>query len=289
MRRKSFVKLLCGVVGITGALAGCSQEEAGPGTFFGKAQSFGNGTIQTYVETRADGTPATIGIEMTAAALEGLPEKKNLTSRCFDVDGDGSLGPMECEGDEERKLDLPAEAAAMDLPFNWVGVNYNPEGHVPPNWLVPHFDFHFYMVSQEAVLSLRTGPCGILMNCDDFAVAVKPVDARFVPPDYVNIDAAVSEMGNHLLDSTSPQASPPFAKAEHIMIFGAYDGHIIFIEPMVTLEVLASKPDACFPIKQPEAYEVGGYYPAEYCIRADDTKTIISLESLTHHAAAAQN
>lgn len=289
MVRNSLVKFVCGVVGITGGLAACSPEEGAPGRYLGEAQPLGNGTIHTYIETRADGTPAAIGIEMTAAALDGLPEKKNMTSRCFDVDGDGALSHMECEGDEERKLALPAEAATMDLPYSWAGVNFNPEGHIPGNWLVPHFDFHFYMVDQDAIKNIRTGSCGILMNCDDFALAVKPVDARFVPPDYINIDAAVSEMGNHLLDSTSPQAGPPFAKAEHIMVFGAYNAHITFLEPMITLEVLTNNPDGCFPIKQPEAYEVAGYYPTKYCIRATDSITTVSLEGLTHHEGAAQH
>lgn len=283
MIQNSLVKFACGVAGVAAGLAACSPEEGAPGRYLGEAQSLGNGTIQTFVETHADGTPATIGVEMTAAALVGLPEKRNDFSRCYDVDGDGALGPMECEGDEERKLDLPAEAANMDLPFTWAGVNYNPEGHIPENWAVPHFDFHFYMVSQEAVKNIRTGSCGILMNCDDFAIATKPVEARFVPPDYINIGAAVSEMGNHLLDSTSPQAGPPFAKAEHIMVFGAWDGHITFLEPMITMEVLASNPNACFAIKQPEAYEIGGYYPTEYCIRSDEERVTISLEGLTHH------
>ena len=284
-------KRLAGAAGvILGAAvlaAGCApQGQSGPKIFYGDAQGLGEGTVRTWLEASADGTLEKLGVEMSKSALSGLPVKRNMTSRCFDVNGNGVLDPMECEGDEERKLSLPAEAAALGVTFSWVSVNFNPEGHIPENWTVPHFDFHFYLAPKEEISAIRTGQCGILINCDDFETAVKPVPAKYTPPDYISIDAAVSEMGNHLIDSTSPQMGPPFAKAEHVVIYGAYDGHIIFIEPMITSETLMNNPNTCFEIKQPEAWEASGYYPAEYCITADDARYYVSLSGLTYHEAS---
>jgi hypothetical protein len=44
-------------------------------------------------------------------------------------------------------------------------------------------------------------------------------------------------MGNHLLDSQSPELkdSLPFATT---FIYGAYEGELIFWEPMITLDFL---------------------------------------------------
>ena len=73
----------------------------------------------------------------------------------------------------------------------------------------------------------------------------------------------------------------------HTFIFGAYDGHVIFYEPMITLLYLQSRPDTCVPIRQPQAWETEGYYPTRYCIRyrADDERYTVSLEDFVHRAA----
>ncbi len=51
-------------------------------------------------------------------------------------------------------------------------------------------------------------------------------------------------MGNHLLDSRSPELkdSLPFGST---FIYGAYDGELIFWEPMITLELLRQTREAC--------------------------------------------
>ena len=105
------------------------------------------------------------------------------------------------------------------------------------------------------------------MNCDDFKRATKPVPQKYVHPKHINVDAAVAMMGNHLIDIESPEHRKLPKKFTHTFIFGAYDGHITFYEPMITREYLLSRPNACMPIKQPQAWETGGYYPTRYCMR----------------------
>lgn len=269
-------------------LSGCGDTDGGANVIYGDEQDLGAGSIRSYIAIGAGGAPTSVGVELSFSALSDLPLKRNNHSRCFDFNGDGVMtAGEECEGDEERKLAMPAEAEKLDLPFKWAGINFHPEGHIPPNWEVPHFDFHFYMIEQSLIDSIGTGRCGMFIDCEDFTRATLPVPAQFVPANYINIDAALPAMGNHLIDSTSPQWTPPFEAASHVFIYGAFDGRIIFLEPMITMEILASKPNSCFAIGQPSAVEVSGYYPAVYCAKYDAKTDVIriSLEDLTYRAA----
>jgi len=254
-------------------------------TLFGEAHTLGNGSARTYAILRDNGSPAAIGISFKAALLDGLPPEQNRTSRCFDLDKNGRINDHgECEGDYELRLALPAALAARaDVPFRWVGMNWNPHGHPPAAWSVPHFDFHFYMVGREAIDAIRVGPCQFFIDCADRERAMKPVPSAYVHADHVGVGATVSRMGNHLIDSRTPE----FAKTDpkpftHTWIFGAYDGHITFYEPMITMDYLRGRPNGCSKIKQPAAWERSGYYPTVYCIRysAEHANYTVSLEGM---------
>jgi hypothetical protein len=78
------------------------------------------------------------------------------------------------------------------------------------------------------------------------------------------------------------------AKFTHSFIYGAYDGHIIFYEPMIANDFLLSQPDECKALSLPAAWENGGYYPTEYCIRyqAESQETAVSLEKFIYREAS---
>jgi Hypothetical protein TTHB210 len=257
-------------------------------TFSGGDQKLGNGTIKTYAELGANGKPIAIGVTFTRQALEGLPVTKTTTGRCFDINKNGRIDPAsECEGDYEYRLAMPEKLSVRgDIPFKWVGFNWHPGGHVPPGIFdLPHFDMHFYMVSHKEIDAIRLGACDIFINCDDRKRALVPVKPKYVHPDHINVGATVSLMGNHLINSKSPEfGRTPDTKKKftHTWIFGAYDGKITFYEPMITLEYLQSRPKSCFNIKSPKAWQKAGYYPTRYCIRynAGDGKYTVSLEDL---------
>ena len=59
--------------------------------------------------------------------------------------------------------------------------------------------------------------------------------ARYVHADHIDVGAAVPDMGNHLIDAKSPELVSQGQVFTHTFIFGAYDGHVIFYEPMITL------------------------------------------------------
>jgi hypothetical protein len=268
------------------ALGGAASEAA---TLLGEPQRMGEGTARTYAEIGADGAPQAIGILISELGFRGLPQLRNTSSRCFDLNGNQRIDDRsECEGDLELKLSLPeALTKRSDVPFRWVGLNFNPEGHPPEPWSVPHFDFHFYIASRAEIAGIRVGPCPFFINCDDRKRAFLPVPEKYVAEDHINVDAAVSMMGNHLIDKRTPEFGDPPKPFTHTWIFGAYDGHITFYEPMITLAFLKSRPDVCTPIRQPAAREQAGYYPTEYCIRYDGERAgyTISLEGLVRRAA----
>jgi len=238
-----------------------------------EAQAMGGGLVRVYAELDADGAPAALGVRLDAAALDGLPPEMNTYSRCFDKNGNGTIDAHgECNGDYELAFALPGSLAENGrMPFSWIGVNWNPMGHpppAPPPWAVPHFDFHFYIQPEAEVRAIRPGACAELIDCDDFAVAQRPVPARYVHPDFIEVGAAVPAMGDHLIDSKTPELAPGGPPFTETFIYGAYDGHVTFYEPMITRAFLLDRPDQCTPLKAPAAFEKPGFYPREYCIRA---------------------
>lgn len=237
--------------------------------------ALGNGSVSTFAELDGEGAPQVIGLRFEDAALQGLPGEINRTGRCFDLDGDGELGDAECEGDYELRLPLPPELAGRDdIPFRWAMVNWNPRGHPPAVWQVGHFDMHFYILPEAELDEIGVGPCGIFIDCEDFERARVPVPPQYVHPDHVSVDAAVGGMGNHLIDSQTPELLDPSNEFTHSWIFGAYDGRVIFYEVMLTPVHMTLGQPGCHPIKQPQAWAQAGWYPTSYCIRYDAERAV---------------
>jgi hypothetical protein len=282
--------LLVGVAAIAACGAGAAMAETA--AVHGEAGKLGNGFAQVYAELDGEGAPRVIGVSFDQGMLDGLPTMPNTWSRCFDKNENGKIDDHhECNGDYELAFALPEELAKNGTtPFKWVSVNWNAMGHpppAPPVWAVPHLDFHFYIMEREAVRQIRPGPCSELIHCDDFERAQVPVPARYVHADHIDVGAAVPDMGNHLIDSKSPELVAEGQAFTHTFIFGAYDGRVTFYEPMVTLAYLQTRPDLCVPIKQPQAWATEGYYPTAYCIRhlADEARYTVSLEDFVHRSA----
>ena len=184
------------------SLAVSAERSSPEHTLLGTAQEIGSGTVQSFVKVAGNGAPLAIGVTLSSGALERLPATPNTTSRCFDMDGNGRYNGHECMGDEERILDVPTGASS--LPFSWVMLNWNPAGHHGTPYTQAHFDFHFYMSDRSLVESIRAGRCGEMVDCGDFKRGSQPVPAQYLPAGYIDIGAVAPRMGNHLLDSRSP-------------------------------------------------------------------------------------
>ncbi len=144
------------------------------------------------------------------------------------------------------------------------------------------------MVEPALIQGLRTGPCAEVIHCEDSARASTPLPERHAPQDYIDVGAAVAGMGNHLVDALDPELADPKLGFSSTFIYGAYDGKLIFLEPMVSHAFLSSRPQECRPIRAPKTYAVAGYYPTRYCVRHDasDGTYRVTLEGLVRRQAA---
>ncbi len=276
-------------------LSGCaslgkSTDEA-TNRILGWRSDLGKGTVSSYAEFDASGTPRALGVAFSASALDGLPTAGSDRHHCFDRNKDGVVDlATECLNQYELVIPLPdAVARRADIPFKWVLLNWNPVGHIPPGvYDVPHFDVHFYMEPIANVFAIESGPCGPeFIRCDQFEVARRPLPANYMHPDFKDVEAAVPAMGNHLIDLTGPEFNKqPFTRA---WVYGAYDGKVTFYEEMVTRAFLLSKPSTCFPIKSPSAVGRSGFYPTLSCLRHDARtgEDTVSMETFVFREAQA--
>lgn len=226
-------------------LAACGSDTGPtpPHELDGTPVPVGNGTATAYVITNG-GAPTSIGVALTNAALQGLPTT-----------------------DTEWSLPLPTGVAVV--PYDHVTLNWNAQGHPPMPYMLPHFDFHFYLITPAAQAAITAGADTIT------------VPAQYVPKDYMSGIEAVPDMGVHWVDTLSAEFTGH--TFDHTFIYGFTKGTMAFVEPMVTQTFLASAPDVTSPVKQPIAFQKAGEYPAWYSVKADPAKGLVrvSLDSLT--------
>ena len=275
-------------------ILGCANDRPAeqPGArVLGASSNVGKGTASSYAEFDRNGAPTAIGVVFQASALNGLPAAHSDGSQCFDRNGDGRIDlEKECLATHAWVIPLPSDAARRpDMPFKWVGLNWNPHGHIPPGvYDIPHFDVHFYIDPIEKVLAIAPGPCGPeFVRCDQFKTATRPLPSNYMHADYKSVNAVAPAMGNHLIDPTSPEFHKK--RFTRTFIFGVYDGRLTFFEEMLTHEYMLSRPNACFPIKSPPAVAVRGYYPTRSCIRylVQSNEYTVSLEGFALREASA--
>ncbi|GGO77911.1 hypothetical protein GCM10011348_08550 [Marinobacterium nitratireducens] len=257
--RRGAVALLA----LTAALSlGCSvqqQQTSLAGTYEGAPVAIGEGQAWTFVTLDDQGNPGTLGIRLSEKALSGLPAE-----------------PPVSGGEWEYQLALPREAAGSG--YDHVTVDWNPHGHIPEGvYNVPHFDFHFYVIDADTRNAITAVG-------DDLERSHKQPEASYMPAGYVLPPGTeVPRMGAHAIDPAGDEfQNRPFTQT---FIYGFYDGSIIFMEPMITLSFLQSRPSVSTPIKQPAAYLGGFAYPNRYGVRYDSAakQYEITLNDLARH------
>ncbi|MFD4267539.1 DUF5602 domain-containing protein [Rhodococcus sp. NPDC058481] len=258
VRKTGLVLAVC--LGV--AVAGCSSDDSADsadssGTFYGQSTDIGNGSARTFVALDAEGNPSEVGIRLTEAALDGLPEHQGKPAEVF-------------------TLEFPEQVSGT--PFEFATLDWNNHGHEPAGLFdKPHFDSHYFMMDEEKVAA-------IVPSDPDFAAkAAKLPEPQYVPKDYVPAPVpAVPQMGAHWVDSTAGLA--PGADFTQVFINGSWDGEYNFLEPMMTRDWLLTKPSLTEDIKQPQAYQKSGYYPTVYSVAFDDEadEYVFTLGGMTH-------
>jgi hypothetical protein len=257
MKRWIFWILFPALVAVTLPPAHANEDYKQTGkAYIGQTQVVGNGVAYAWVRFK-DGKPATIGVTLTESALSGLPETLPADRGYF-----------------EYRLALPQEAAGT--PFDHISLDWNPKGHEPAGiYDVPHFDFHFYMITPQA-------QDRITARGEDLARCFKKPAPGVMPAGYATGPGSESPgMGAHWADVSSPEFhGQPFTST---FIYCGYDGKVIAYEPMITRALLASRHTLTQPIKQPTVYLKRGFYPTSYTVQYDPIRkeVTIALEGLT--------
>lgn len=212
------------------------------GRVFGPEVQLGNGVARAFIQLE-NGKPDEVGVELSEAALTGLPPGGDHVANAF-------------------VLDMPSTNAS---PFEHVLLNWNPAGHEPPGiYDIPHFDFHFYLTPSSARMAIMpTDP-------EFHTKAAKYPAQQFIPAGYISpAPEAVPMMGVHWIDPTSPELNGQIFT--RTFIYGSWNGDITFLEPMITKAFIESKPNSTFSIPIAARYAVPGYYPESYQVRFNAT------------------
>lgn len=226
-------------------------------TFYGPQVQMGKGHSRSWINISHDGKPLAIGIEMTNGALNGLPQDPaNFAAATF-------IFPLH---QKAKKL----------TPFDHIVINWNVHGHEPQHvYDIPHFDFHFYKISladQLAIPPYSTASAAAFDN---------DPPPGYMPSLYLHTPGGVPQMGAHWIDLLSPEFHGQLFT--HTFIYGSYNGHVIFEEPMITLATLVSGNTIHNDFRQPEHFDPDNtYYPTRYNIWQDNTNNrhYVSLDNM---------
>jgi hypothetical protein len=235
-------RLLLACLAAVALLAAVAQTTPPTRTYLGAGKAIGRGTVTPWVTVAGDNMPVAIGVNLTPAALAGLPNQDAAVSLVF---------PQE----------------AFRTPFTHFVLNWNAHGHIPAGiYNVPHFDFHFYtLMPDERVLITNTG--------EDVARVEQQPAAGYAPQGYIMAPGGAEPlMGAHWVDPLAPEFhGQSFTQS---FIYGYYGGRLAFLEPMVTLAYLHTNPNYAAAIPQPANYFTHDYYPTQYVIRYDATSQL---------------
>lgn len=218
--------------------------------FYGPTVPIGHGVARAWVAENPGGDPVAVGINLSEKALEGLPS----TPQAF-------------------VLYFP-NRGATDF-YTHVLLDWNPYGHEPPGvYDTPHFDFHFYTIPVEDRLAI--GPD------DTLGFAAEPAP-QYIPPVYLHTPGGVPQMGAHWVDLLAPEFNG--GEFTRTFIWGSFDGHFIFWEPMVTKAFLESHPSEVVPVRQPQSYEREGWYASDYLVEytTRPNQYCVALVNLVYH------
>ena len=218
----------------------------------GESKSFGMGVVTSIIETDENDIAIAVGVVLTSTALEGL-DTTNLSVT----------------------LRMPQTIASTQ--FDHIVVEWNPKGHSPKEiYDIPHFDFRFYLIN-EAEQNNISG-----IGADSIKM-YKPPDSQFVPKDHKMIpNSGTPKIGVRFYDTTSTELKVPFDKT---LVYDFYNGKMVSIEPMVTKSFLETKTIFVGDIKQPEKFQLPGFYPLNYNIKftGSQSKYTVTLFNLKRH------
>ena len=223
-----------------------ARKPAGPKEIAGDCQPVYGGSICTWAEM-ADSQLIALGATVPLTTIDSAPPEMAMT-----------WPPV--PGAVIRLPDVARAAVGVDH----LSVFWEAHGHPPGPFLTPHFDFHFYVISDSATEAI------------DCSNTTKPqaIPASYTLPD-VDIPKlgmltglCVPKMGMHALPQEFATGTAPFTGT---MVFGYYAERPIFYEPMVSRAMLQER--RSFTLAVPPAADLpkGVQYPTKFEAVYDST------------------
>lgn len=246
--KKTFLLFLSGAL----LLASCDKNDVGPKQFDGESKQVFNGQVINWVKTLS-GFPLELGITFDEAALNSLP-----------------TGPVATEKDFIINI---AQKAKEITTIDHIELDWNPQGHPPTGiYDLPHFDFHYYMVSETEVEA----------TTDSVKMEIDP-PAAYLPVNYVP-GPSIPKMGKHWLDVTSPELNG--ATFTQTFTYGSNDGKVTFYEPMITKDFLMNTVIFERAIPLPAKVTRTGNYPSKMTILKLNGKVSVILSGFVKRQAS---
>jgi hypothetical protein len=140
---------------------------------------------------------------------------------------------------------------------NDLTVYWEPHGHPPAPFLTPHFDFHFYVISDSARMAIDCA--------DSTKPATLPAGYSLPDMDLPGIGhlpgVCVPQMGMHSLPTKELSDTVIFSGT---MVMGFYKGQPIFFEPMIARAKLLERHSFTIPMATPAGLGAGVHYPTRF-------------------------
>jgi hypothetical protein len=222
------------------AVMGCAGDgnDNGLEILNGESQLVDGQTVRTFA-VRDNGVITQVGVSLPFELITNPPAA-----------GAGPAGAF-------ASVVFPDAARAPTF-FDHMELHWNPMGHEPPIYMVPHFDIHGYGVPELEVFDVSPPD----------SVAPEP---NRLPPGFVypGVEAAVPQMGVHAVNPADLEGD-----FTEVMIHGYWGGKMTFIEPMITQAKLETKQDIVLPIGKPEVLGRATRYPTRFrAVYDEDTNS----------------
>lgn len=239
-----------------------NSDHSKKGTFKGEEVKVYDGKAWTWTKINKKGAPEKIGITFSDAVLNSVPV--------------GGAPTDHANGHNQNNTWVIRfnPVAGTVLPFKFVLLNWNPNGHEPATiYDKPHFDIHFYASTPEEVLAI--GPYEV--DSVKFNNVPPP---HYLPGSYVNTGHNLQQMGAHWVDGAAPELhGKPFTET---FIMGSFDGRVTFYEPMITLDFLKNEKKYERTIPVPSKFQESGWYPTIMRVVKQKGETEVVLDGFVY-------
>jgi hypothetical protein len=240
---------LCAVLSIFLMIGACNKDDnqntPNLAISYGNFVSVGNGKARSFISKNLDGSVKEVGFKFTEEALSGLPEQNTAFV-----------------------LPMPADNKTQ---IDHISFDYSVHGHGPEHiYDVSHFDVHYYMITEQEQNSI---------TLTDPKIDILP-PASSIPKNYIP-GPNEAKMGKHWVDSTSHEFhGKDFTTT---FVYGSYNGKFTFLEPMISVNYLKTKPNVMLGVTSLASVQQTGLYPQQYAIlwEKERREYTVSLNNLT--------